>query len=156
TYPTYAVEALLSQSTKKMVLGLHYTTDGVDFLVGNVFALGTPILLTDRVPEGDVTVDISLPEVVQNDPNDRNEISTETPTGPGILNLAQSGFVTAEVFDVMGRKIRTVVQRTLGAGTHDLRWDGTNSAGTRVPAGIYFYRIQTSEKRQIQKVFIAQ
>ena len=51
--------------------------------------------------------------------------------------------VAAEVsvFDVTGRKVRTVFRGHFAAGTTELAWDGRRDDGRRANAGIYFYRL---------------
>ncbi len=49
--------------------------------------------------------------------------------------------VTVEVFDVTGRKVRTLEDRVLGAAQHAVTWTGVNDAGQRVTPGVYFCRL---------------
>jgi len=49
--------------------------------------------------------------------------------------------VRADVFDITGRKVRTVFDGELDAGNHAFDWDGTTSAGELAPAGVYFMRV---------------
>jgi hypothetical protein len=51
--------------------------------------------------------------------------------------------VRLTVYDVLGREIRQLVNGMLQAGTHVAQWDGTNTAGTTVGSGVYFYRLQS-------------
>jgi hypothetical protein len=53
--------------------------------------------------------------------------------------LPSKGNVDVSVFDLAGRKITTVAKGSFDAGTYTRRWDGTDRAGNRVPAGVYFY-----------------
>ena len=48
--------------------------------------------------------------------------------------------VRLQVFDVSGRAVAEPVRADLAAGDAVVNWDGTDSRGTRVSAGIYFYR----------------
>ena len=50
--------------------------------------------------------------------------------------------VTIEIFDIMGRKIKTLVDNVYEAGSYKVTWDGTNSSFQTVSSGLYFYRIQ--------------
>jgi hypothetical protein len=45
------------------------------------------------------------------------------------------------VFDVFGRRVRTVFRGRFAAGTTQLAWNGRREDGTRAAAGIYFYRL---------------
>ncbi|MCH8961760.1 MAG: hypothetical protein IH820_10695 [Bacteroidetes bacterium] len=48
--------------------------------------------------------------------------------------------VTLTVYDVLGRKVQTLVDGRKGAGVHTIVWDGTDEAGRRVASGLYFAR----------------
>ncbi|MBP8136562.1 MAG: FG-GAP repeat protein [Candidatus Eisenbacteria bacterium] len=55
------------------------------------------------------------------------------------------------VYDASGRRVTTLARGTFPAGSHELRWDGTTSAGQRARAGVYFVRLvaggQVSHRR---------
>jgi hypothetical protein len=46
------------------------------------------------------------------------------------------------IFDSRGRRVRDLVSG-VRAGQHSVYWDGHDSAGRRVPNGLYFYRLET-------------
>ncbi|MBD3163138.1 MAG: hypothetical protein GF346_11860 [Candidatus Eisenbacteria bacterium] len=50
------------------------------------------------------------------------------------------GRVTMELFDVEGRRVRTLVDRKLRAGDHAFVWDGTDQLGRPVASGTYWVR----------------
>jgi hypothetical protein len=52
-------------------------------------------------------------------------------------SLAQEGRVLIEVFNVGGRKVRTLVDRTDCAGVRSIAWDGRDDAGLPVSSGVY-------------------
>ncbi|MCA9754422.1 MAG: T9SS type A sorting domain-containing protein [Candidatus Eisenbacteria bacterium] len=60
--------------------------------------------------------------------------------------------VDLAVFDVAGRRVRTLVNEPLEAGSHQALWNGRDDRGLEVSSGIYFYRLSTSEGARIQKV----
>jgi glucuronoarabinoxylan endo-1,4-beta-xylanase len=43
--------------------------------------------------------------------------------------------------DVAGRRIATVVNQTLEAGSHEVVWNGRMTTGQRAAPGVYFYRL---------------
>jgi serine protease len=57
------------------------------------------------------------------------------------ISLPQAARVTTEIFTMQGQKVATLTDEVREAGTHVIRWDGTNSAGQPVASGIYFYRV---------------
>jgi immune inhibitor A len=61
------------------------------------------------------------------------------------FSLSRPAVVSLSVYDVAGRHVRQVAETGYPAGTHSLAWDGTDSRGKRVGAGIYFYRFTTGE-----------
>jgi hypothetical protein len=49
--------------------------------------------------------------------------------------------VMVQIFDVGGRRIRTLAERPGSAGSHAVRWDGRDALGRPVPAGVYSFRV---------------
>lgn len=57
------------------------------------------------------------------------------------LDIARPESVLVEIFDPAGRIIRRLRPGLLGTGTHQIRWDGRDEHGERLPSGIFFYRL---------------
>jgi uncharacterized repeat protein (TIGR01451 family) len=55
------------------------------------------------------------------------------------------------VFDVTGRRVRTLLDRPLEAGQFDARWDGRDEGGRAVAPGVYFVRLQSGANEEIRK-----
>jgi flagellar hook assembly protein FlgD len=49
--------------------------------------------------------------------------------------------VELAIFDISGRRITRLVSQTMSAGEHSIMWHGTDSRGSRVASGVYFYQI---------------
>ena len=64
----------------------------------------------------------------------------------------QSDHVTVEVFDVAGRRVRSLVEETLPRGWYRTTWDGRNADGRAVAAGTYLVRVQSGSFREVEKV----
>ncbi|MFO7768000.1 MAG: S8 family serine peptidase [bacterium] len=65
------------------------------------------------------------------------------------LRMASAGPVTLRIFDVRGRWVSTVAEgNLLGAGRHELLWDGRDDGGKRVPSGIYVFEVRTPGNRR--------
>jgi uncharacterized repeat protein (TIGR01451 family) len=56
-----------------------------------------------------------------------------------------TGRVRIDIFDVRGRIVATLVDRTLESGSHSATWDGKDLSGQEVPAGVYFVRLSDRE-----------
>jgi len=60
------------------------------------------------------------------------------------FTMAKAGRVDLEVFDVLGRQVRSIARsRWFEAGPQSLRWDGRDDGGREAMAGVYFLRMRT-------------
>ena len=94
--------------------------------------------LADRIP-----VTYELHNAYPNPFNPRTTIRYAIPV---------SNQVKIEIYNVMGQKIRTLVDKHMSVGTHNIIWDARNDAGLKAPTGIYFVRMQSSHFSSTQKV----
>lgn len=53
--------------------------------------------------------------------------------------------VSLSVYDLLGRKVKKLVDQYQTQGYHSAFWDGTDGKGKEVSSGIYFYLMETSE-----------
>ena len=60
--------------------------------------------------------------------------------------------VRLSVFDVAGKRVRTLVEGTQPAGRHSLAWDGSDSRGRRLANGVYFIRMKAPTFQLQRKV----
>jgi len=56
------------------------------------------------------------------------------------LGVGHAGRIQVRIYDVVGRRVRTLADRVFAAGEHTLAWDGTDDAGTKLAHGVYFVR----------------
>ena len=49
--------------------------------------------------------------------------------------------VSIVIYNLLGQKVRTLVDETRGPGSYQVTWDGMNYSGLQVPSGVYLYRI---------------
>ena len=75
----------------------------------------------------------------QNYPNPFNPVTTIA------FSLPHVSPVRLEIYDVSGRKVRTLAAGHYSAGSHTLQWDGTDDAGRPVPSGVYWCRLQAGK-----------
>jgi hypothetical protein len=59
------------------------------------------------------------------------------------FGIPKAGRVQIGIYDVTGRKVRSLADRIFPAGEQELRWDGTDDAGNSVGRGVYFVRSST-------------
>ena len=72
------------------------------------------------------------------------------------FELLEHTVVNLRVFDVSGRRIRRLVDRSHGPGLHSVRWNGTSESGARVSRGIYWYAIRGLGKAVLVKKMVVQ
>ncbi|MBN1542724.1 S8 family serine peptidase [candidate division KSB1 bacterium] len=69
-------------------------------------------------------------------------------------SLGQRGAAELSIYDLLGRHIDRLVQGTKNAGCYTKTWNGKDSKGQRLPAGVYFIRLQTTDSDQAQKIVL--
>jgi hypothetical protein len=68
------------------------------------------------------------------------------------FQLEQAQRVEVGVYDLAGKRVRSLLSRGLDAGAHSAYWDARDDAGRSVPAGVYYYSLssgETSATRQL-------
>jgi hypothetical protein len=75
----------------------------------------------------------------QNHPNPFNQTTKIE------FTLSRSGFVCMSIYDLLGRKVRTLASQDMSSGYKSVLWDGKNDSGEDVASGIYFYRMEIED-----------
>lgn len=60
--------------------------------------------------------------------------------------------VTLDVFNVLGQKVRNLVDDYLPVGEYTATWDATDDRGRRVATGVYLYRLRVGDNAQTKKM----
>ena len=58
------------------------------------------------------------------------------------------------IYDMQGKLVRRLADRTEGPGLFELVWDGRSDGGTRVSSGFYLLQLQAGPEARIQKVVL--
>ncbi len=111
----------------------------IPVLVGGQITVGNPTGVDD---DGPVPETFALSQNYPNPFNQQTQIS---------FNLASSGEVKLEIFDILGRRVTTVFYGLADAGETVVGWDGRSARGEDVPSGVYYYRLRTPEGGSIVK-----
>jgi hypothetical protein len=93
--------------------------------------------------------DVSLPgefALHQNYPNPFNPSTVIT------YDLATDSNVRLDIFDIMGRNVKTLVNEKQIGGRHIVSWDANDQFGQAVSAGVYLTRLHTGNKVFTQKM----
>ncbi|MFB0509494.1 MAG: multicopper oxidase domain-containing protein [bacterium] len=57
------------------------------------------------------------------------------------FNLPNNEAIELTIYNILGEEVRTLAKEVKDAGVHTYAWDGTNKSGSKVAAGIYFYKL---------------
>lgn len=93
----------------------------------------------------------SLPlitQVGQNYPNPFNPSTTIE------FSLTQSEKVSLIVYNIKGKKVKTLVDEIMAPEKYSINWQGTDEDGKQVSSGVYFYRFQAGNKNVIKKMLL--
>ncbi|MCA1802017.1 MAG: T9SS type A sorting domain-containing protein, partial [Rhodothermaceae bacterium] len=88
-----------------------------------------------------------IPESIELRQNYPNPFNPSTSIRFGVP--ADAGYVKLEVFDLLGRKVATLVDRELAAGWQDVSFNAEN-----LNSGIYIYRLQSGNQAQVKKMVL--
>ncbi|MCK5439906.1 MAG: hypothetical protein KAI97_08170, partial [Gemmatimonadetes bacterium] len=68
------------------------------------------------------------------------------------FRLPQAGHLSVRIYDARGRLVRALVDDDLVAGPGETSWDGTDTAGRDLAAGVYFFEVRTEIDRMVGKL----
>ena len=94
---------------------------------------------------------VAIPDVYalhQNYPNPFNPVTRIN------YDLPEDAMVNIMVYDMMGRRVKTLINSKQTAGYWNVRWNGTNSHGESVSAGMYIYTIHAGEFNKTKKMVL--
>lgn len=125
--------------SNNVIIGGDYrdSTNGTNFFVMKIKQkLGTGIQQTND----DLPVQYFLS---QNFPNPFNPVTKIE------FSIPKSGFVKLEIYDLLGRKVKELLNQELSAGNYTVDFDSSE-----LSSGIYYYRLFTKEFIQIKKAVL--
>ncbi|MDZ7725349.1 MAG: T9SS type A sorting domain-containing protein [candidate division KSB1 bacterium] len=62
------------------------------------------------------------------------------------FQVPETAQATLMIYNILGQKVRTLLNRTIEAGEHQITWDGSNDYGLQVGSGVYFYQIRSGDR----------
>ena len=85
---------------------------------------------------------------------DQNVPNPFNPTTVIKYGIASDHQVSLTIYDVTGRKVKTLVNERQRADVYRVTWDGSNDAGQRVASGVYFYKLVAGKFTQTKKMVL--
>ncbi|MCP4706781.1 MAG: T9SS type A sorting domain-containing protein [candidate division Zixibacteria bacterium] len=68
--------------------------------------------------------------------------------------LPNNGFTTLEIYNVLGQKVKTLLEKELPAGFYTVSWNGDDNNGNDAASGVYFYRLISADKSAYKKMLL--
>ncbi|MCK4654581.1 MAG: T9SS type A sorting domain-containing protein [Candidatus Cloacimonetes bacterium] len=84
----------------------------------------------------------------QNYPNPFNPETTLS------FSLFEKGYVSLEIFNIKGEKIRTLINEELLSGEYKIVWNGKDNLNQPVPSGVYLYQLKIGNKIYAKKMLL--
>ena len=70
------------------------------------------------------------------------------------FTLSKGCHVRLDIYNILGKRIRTLINEHQTAGYKRVSWDGKDDNGNEVPTGVYFYRIKAGDFTQAKKMIL--
>ena len=120
---------------------------------GGVPKSGQAILFINPQPTGIEEGDggLSLPNVLTLYPNTPNPFMKST-----VIRYAVPKPIDVElaIYDIAGRRVAMLASGHHEPGIYTIEWDGRDIRGLKLSAGVYFYRLHTTEKTLTRKLVL--
>ncbi|MCJ7576934.1 MAG: T9SS type A sorting domain-containing protein, partial [candidate division Zixibacteria bacterium] len=97
------------------------------------------------------TAEEKLPAEFSLSNNYPNPFNPETKIGYFIPKACQ---VNLEVFNILGQRVRTLIDEVQTKGKKEVTWDGKGESGNEVASGVYFYKLETENFSQTKKMVL--
>jgi len=102
---------------------------------------------------GNTTILANSFQLNQNYPNPFNPTTTIN------YSINKNGNIKIVIFDMLGKQVKSLVNKKNIAGKHQVLWNGKNDAGKTLPSGQYYYTIEmdgiTKSRKMILLIFQA-
>jgi hypothetical protein len=92
-----------------------------------------------------------IPKTYQLSQNYPNPFNPETMIR---YDLPDPGYVNITVYNILGQKVKTLVEEYQEAGHKSVNWDGKDGEGREVASGIYFYKIKATGFEKTKKMVL--
>jgi hypothetical protein len=92
-----------------------------------------------------------VPHMYSLDQNKPNPFNPKTRIS---FSLKRSGRTVIVVYNILGEKVRTLIDRQMMAGVHSVEWDSKDDRGQKVSSGIYLYKMNAEEYHETRKMIL--
>ncbi|MCF7858584.1 MAG: carboxypeptidase regulatory-like domain-containing protein [Candidatus Cloacimonetes bacterium] len=101
-----------------------------------------------EVVAADGAINVDANQLIGNIPNPFN------PSTAISFSLENPGHVSIEIYNVKGKKIRTLINQHLEATTHSVVWNGKDDQAQDAASGVYFYKMKSGNYTASKKMIL--
>jgi hypothetical protein len=145
------IDSLNQAAGTGVVLSLNWTVFASDG-VNETEASNGPLSVTfDAGWVLGVDEEMGIPDVFalqQNYPNPFNPVTTIR------FDVPQESHIRMDIYNLLGQRVRTLVNSDMRAGYHAISWNGTNDMGKPLSSGMYIYSLHSSEFTSVKKLVL--
>jgi len=76
------------------------------------------------------------------------------PTTKIAFSIDETEFVTLEIYNIKGEKVKTLVDSELAADSYRIEWDSRDNGGKVVASGVYFYKMKVGKFQETKKMIL--
>lgn len=97
------------------------------------------------------TVSSTVPEQFKLSQNYPNPFNPETSID---FSVVKEGVVKIEIYNILGQKVRTLVNTNMKAGSYNISFNGRNDFGKQLASGTYLYSLESDNFRMTKKMIL--
>jgi len=113
-----------------------------------------PALTFPVIAKSDVAVDGDGKMVPHSFSLGQNRPNPFNPSTVVDYSVARKSQINISVFNILGQRVKTLVDREADAGQYQAVWDGADDNGNQVASGIYFYKMSTAGFVETRKMVL--
>ena len=127
--------------------------EGIEELIVKEFVASSPsgTKINLRVSAGKIYIIPSLPKKFHLKQNFPNPFNAETKIK---FDLPEDAIISLSIYNVLGKKVRNLVDDIATAGFHSITWDGKNDRGQHVSSGEYVCAIKVGMNYHSMKMIL--
>lgn len=144
TYGDYACDIVLDDSGNVYVTGYSHGS-GTEFDYATIKYSQGGSYVQEETGDREKPSEFAL---LQNYPNPFNQATKIR------FAVAKAGFVSLNIYDILGRKVKVLVSERLSSGYKSVLWDGRNDSAEEVASGLYLYLLKTGDYEESKKMLL--
>ena len=142
--PIYDTTDYRMSSGKYGVFSFQQDEDGIPGYFDNV-VVNSLITSVEDNSNGTIPTTMMLEQNYPNPFNPETQISYQ---------LADGGYISLTIHDLLGREIKTLVSEDQPSGNYTVSWNGRDESGNIVPSGIYLYSLKAGSFTESKKMIL--